>query len=100
VQTQGWGMLGVYFAVFMAAHCAVAAVGIALMREKWHHLLMVPVYRIVYEPLRTYLLYTSAYSALRGVKMGWNKVARTGSVDGDLANLGGRRVPSAAGGAR
>jgi len=42
---------------------------------------MVPVYRVVYEPLRAYLLYTSAYLAIRGVKLGWNKLQRTGALD-------------------
>ena len=40
-----------------------------------------PVYRVVYEPLRAYLLYTCVYMAVRGVRAGWNKLARTGAVD-------------------
>jgi hypothetical protein len=46
---------------------------------------MVPVYRVVYEPLRAYLLYTSVFLALKGVRMGWKKLVRTGSMDS--ANL-------------
>jgi hypothetical protein len=42
---------------------------------------MVPIYRVVHEPLRAYLLYTSAYLAVRGVKLGWNKLQRTGLMD-------------------
>ena len=42
---------------------------------------MVPVYRIVYEPLRAYLLYTAVYMAVRGVRAGWKKLARTGTLD-------------------
>lgn len=90
VQAQGFAMLGLYFLIFLAAHLVVAAVGIALMHEKPHHLLMVPIYRVVYEPLRAYLLYTSAYLALRGVRMGWKKVARSGAVDAQLSALGKR----------
>jgi cellulose synthase/poly-beta-1,6-N-acetylglucosamine synthase-like glycosyltransferase/peptidoglycan/xylan/chitin deacetylase (PgdA/CDA1 family) len=85
IQTQGWGIVGVYFAIFLAVHLGVTAVSIALMRESWHHMLLVPLYRVIYEPLRTYLLYTSAYLAVRGVRMGWNKIARSGSVDASLA---------------
>jgi peptidoglycan-N-acetylglucosamine deacetylase len=51
------------------------------MRERWANLLMVPIYRVVHEPLRAYLLYTSAYLAIRGVKLGWNKLQRTGAMD-------------------
>ena len=61
-----------------------SAVGVVLMREKWRHLWMVPVYRIVYEPLRAYLLYTAVYMAVRGVRAGWKKLARTGTLDAGL----------------
>ena len=90
VRAQGFQVLGLYFVIFLAAHLIVAAVGIALMREKPHHLLMVPIYRIVYEPLRAYLLYTSTYLALRGVRMGWKKLARSGAIDTELSSLGGQ----------
>ena len=88
VQAQGFAVLGLYFLIFLTAHLIVAAVGIALMREKPHHLLMVPIYRVVYEPLRAYLLYTSTYLALRGVRMGWRKVARSGVIDAELSVMG------------
>lgn len=83
-QQQGWQILALYFLLFLAAHVVVAAMGVVLMRERWQHLLMVPIYRIVYEPLRAYLLYTAAYMAVRGVRAGWNKLARTGTMDTDL----------------
>jgi biofilm PGA synthesis N-glycosyltransferase PgaC len=85
VQEQGWGVLVKYFVLFMLAHMAIAAVGVRLMRERYHHLAMVPVYRVVYEPLRAYLLYTSVFLAIKGVRMGWKKLVRTGSMD--AANL-------------
>jgi biofilm PGA synthesis N-glycosyltransferase PgaC len=85
VQQQGWAPLAVYAAVFAAAHVAVAAVAVALSGESPRHLLMVPVYRLVFEPLRAYLIYTSAFMALRGVNALWNKLARTGSMDEDVA---------------
>jgi biofilm PGA synthesis N-glycosyltransferase PgaC len=81
VQNSGWGTVGLYFSLFLALHLLVAAVAVVLMRERWANLLMVPVYRVVHEPLRAYLLYTSAYLALRGVKLGWNKLQRTGVMD-------------------
>ena len=83
-QEQGIDVVLFYFLLFLAAHLIIAAVGILLMREKWRHLWMVPVYRIVYEPLRAYLLYTAAYMAVRGVRAGWKKLARTGRLDTGL----------------
>jgi biofilm PGA synthesis N-glycosyltransferase PgaC len=85
VRTQGWAPVAVYFAAFTLAHLLVAATGVRLARESWRHLLVVPVYRMVYEPLRAYLLYVSAFSALRGVKVGWNKLARAGTVQAPSA---------------
>jgi poly-beta-1,6 N-acetyl-D-glucosamine synthase len=83
-QEQGIDVVLFYFMLFLAAHLIIAAVGILLMREKWRHLWMVPVYRIIYEPLRVYLLYTAVYMAVRGVRAGWNKLARTGTLDTGL----------------
>lgn len=80
-QSGGLGLVVLYFVAFMAVHFAMAAVGIKLMGERWHHLAMIPIYRLVYEPLRAYLLYTSLYLAVRGVRMGWNKLQRTGELD-------------------
>jgi biofilm PGA synthesis N-glycosyltransferase PgaC len=85
-QEQGIQVVLFYFLLFLAAHLIIAAVGIVLMREKWRHLWMVPVYRIVYEPLRAYLLYTAVYMAVRGVRAGWKKLARTGTLDTGLVS--------------
>jgi biofilm PGA synthesis N-glycosyltransferase PgaC len=81
VQNSGWAIVGVYFLLFLALHLLIAAVAVVLMRERWANLLMVPIYRVVHEPLRAYLLYTSVYLAVRGVKLGWNKLQRTGVMD-------------------
>jgi biofilm PGA synthesis N-glycosyltransferase PgaC len=81
VQNSGWAVVGVYFLLFLALHLLIAGVAVVLMRERWANLLMVPIYRVVHEPLRAYLLYTSAYLAVRGVKLGWNKLQRTGLMD-------------------
>jgi peptidoglycan-N-acetylglucosamine deacetylase len=81
VQNSGWAIVGLYFLLFLALHLLIAAVAIILMRERWANLLMVPIYRVVHEPLRAYLLYTSVYLAMRGVKLGWNKLQRTGVMD-------------------
>lgn len=80
-QQEGVWMVAKYVLLFLGLHLAIAAAGIVLVREQWKHLIMVPIYRLVYEPLRAYLLYTSVLAALKGVKMGWNKLVRKGSVD-------------------
>ena len=85
VINQGWGVLVFYFALFMIANIAVAAVAVRLMHEPFTHLLMVPIYRLVYEPLRAYLLYSSTAVAIKGVRMGWRKLQRTGSLDESTA---------------
>ncbi len=70
-----------YFALFLLVHIGFAAVAVRLMREDWRHLLMVPVYRVVYEPLRAYLLYKSVHLAIKGGRESWNKIDRTGTLD-------------------
>jgi biofilm PGA synthesis N-glycosyltransferase PgaC len=81
VQNQGVAVLVAYFLIFVLAHLAIAATATVLMREQVHHLPLVPVYRLVFEPLRAYLLYTSVLMALRGVRASWQKLARTGAMD-------------------
>lgn len=82
LQNDGPLMLVGYFAVFLLVQMAFAAIAVFVMGERQReHLLMVPIYRVVYEPLRAYLLYTSVALVLTGVRLGWNKLDRTGSMD-------------------
>jgi len=81
VSSDGLAAVLPYTAAFVAVQVVVSAVAVRMMGEGWHHLWIVPVYRLVYEPLRAYLLYTSALTALRGASLGWNKLARTGVLD-------------------
>jgi len=53
---------------------------VALTRERPVHLLIVPIYRLIGEPLRAYLLYKCAVMALRGTRSGWHKATRRGTV--------------------
>ena len=80
VQGGGFAVLLVYSALFLAVRLLMAVVGIWLTRERGVHLLMVPVYPLIFEPLRAYLLYRSIYLILRGTQLGWNKLQRTGHV--------------------
>jgi cellulose synthase/poly-beta-1,6-N-acetylglucosamine synthase-like glycosyltransferase/peptidoglycan/xylan/chitin deacetylase (PgdA/CDA1 family) len=70
-----------YFALFTLVYGVLSAVAVWLMRERPGHLLMVPLYRLIYEPLRAYLLYASLGRALRGAGVGWNKLKRTAHMD-------------------
>jgi cellulose synthase/poly-beta-1,6-N-acetylglucosamine synthase-like glycosyltransferase/peptidoglycan/xylan/chitin deacetylase (PgdA/CDA1 family) len=69
-----------YLAVLTAYQLVIAVIAVWLTREKWRHLLVVPLYRLIYEPLRAYLLYAALLAVLRGRAMGWHKLGRTGSV--------------------
>jgi biofilm PGA synthesis N-glycosyltransferase PgaC len=85
-----------YLGVLTGLHLVMATVAVALMRERWWHLLVVPVYRVIYEPLRTYLLYSTALAVLRGRMVGWDKLTRTNTVsfpDGPLLPGEGRPDP-------
>ncbi|MGY2129988.1 bifunctional polysaccharide deacetylase/glycosyltransferase family 2 protein [Blastococcus sp. SYSU DS0617] len=72
-----------YFMLFALIYGAVAAVAVRLLKERPAHLLMVPLYRFIYEPLRAYLLYATIGTAIRGIRLGWNKLARTAHMDED-----------------
>lgn len=87
IQTEGIWLALQYFFLFVLLQMAFAAIGIKLMGEDRKHLWLVPIYRIVYEPLRAYLLYTSFAAAVKGRRMVWNKLVRTGSMDTKLAVL-------------
>ncbi|HEX6420357.1 MAG TPA: bifunctional polysaccharide deacetylase/glycosyltransferase family 2 protein [Acidimicrobiales bacterium] len=77
---HGVSLILIYGGLFLAVQFVMAAVGVRLMRERPAHLLMVPLYRVIYEPLRAYLLYKAAYSALSGTRHEWQKLERTGAV--------------------
>lgn len=79
--SQGPAMLGRYYLLFTAAQVVTSGVAVRLMRERLRLLVMVPAYRLVYEPLRAYLLYRCTYLAVRGVPVGWNKLVRTGALN-------------------
>jgi biofilm PGA synthesis N-glycosyltransferase PgaC len=73
-------MLG-YFALFSAVYGVLALVAVRVLNERAAHLLIVPLYRIIFEPLRAYLIYSCLGTGLRGVRLGWNKLARTAHMD-------------------
>lgn len=80
IQRQNASMLVTYGAIILAVQAVQAVAGVALSRESPRHLLILPVYRPIAEPLRAYLLYKSVITALRGTRSRWHKVARNGTV--------------------
>ena len=69
------------FAVFVAGvHLVISIVAVLMVRERPWHLLVVPLYRLIYEPLRIYVLYKSLLLAAKGKALGWYRPARTGTV--------------------
>jgi peptidoglycan-N-acetylglucosamine deacetylase len=93
---QGPLALGLYFVVFAVVYGLLAMIAVRLLDERAEHLLMVPVYRLIYEPLRIYLLYASLGTAVRGVRLGWNKLARTARMD-EVATTTGTPATQTAG---
>jgi biofilm PGA synthesis N-glycosyltransferase PgaC len=78
--TQGLGAVLFYFALFTLGQVLSALVGVALARERPARLLVAPLYRLIYEPLRACVVYRSVLTILRGAKSRWSKLERTGAV--------------------
>ena len=81
VAQQGPLALVGFYVLFTVVQGISAGVAVRLLDEHPDQLLMVPLYRLIYEPLRAYLLYRTAYLALRGVPLGWDKLQRTGALN-------------------
>ncbi|MFS0718888.1 bifunctional polysaccharide deacetylase/glycosyltransferase family 2 protein [Arthrobacter sp. 1P04PC] len=75
-----WQAIAVFAAFVAAIHMIISAVAVFMVREDPIHFLLVPVYRIIYEPLRAYVLFGSLMLALKGRAVGWYKPERTNSV--------------------
>ena len=75
-----WEPVALFAAVIAGIQLITAAVAIAIVREHWWHLLIVPMYRLIYEPLRAYILYRAVFMAIKGKAVGWAHIARTGTL--------------------
>ncbi len=69
-----------YFMIISLIQFLAALIGLVLAREQFMHLIALPMYRFVYSPVRTYLLYASVFTMLKGAHVGWNKLKRTSTV--------------------
>ncbi len=88
-----WQNVALFAAFVVGIHFIVSIVAILMVRERPWHLLVVPAYRLIYEPLRFYVLYRSLMLAAKGKAMGWYRPARTNTIS---LIIGGRNtvVPS------
>ncbi len=75
-----WESIALFAGFVAAVHMVISIVAICMAKERAWHLLVVPIYRLIYEPLRTYLLYASFLKILRGKAVGWYRPVRTNSV--------------------
>ncbi|WP_253905234.1 bifunctional polysaccharide deacetylase/glycosyltransferase family 2 protein [Arthrobacter sp. H14] len=75
-----WESIAAFAAFVAITHMVISIVAVVMVRERAWHLLIVPIYRLIYEPLRAYLLYASLAQALKGRVVGWYKPERTNSV--------------------
>jgi biofilm PGA synthesis N-glycosyltransferase PgaC len=70
----------IFAGVFTAGQGAICLCGVLITRSGLQALMIAPLFRVIGEPLRIYLLYKSVFAALRGRAHGWNKLARTGTA--------------------
>jgi biofilm PGA synthesis N-glycosyltransferase PgaC len=93
-----WQAVALFSAFVAATHMIISIVAIVMVRESPMHLLMVPIYRLIYEPLRAYVVFGSAILALRGTAVGWYRPERTNSalLPAGRAQLAPALAPAAA----
>lgn len=75
-----WQAIALFSAFVMATHMVISVVAVLMVHESPSHLLIVPIYRLIYEPLRAYVVFGAALRALRGSAVGWYKPQRTNSA--------------------
>lgn len=76
-----WWAVFLFLLIIMVFQFIVAWIGLALAKERPWYLSAVPLTKLVYGPLRTYILYRSLLTVLRGALVGWNKLRRTRTVN-------------------
>jgi cellulose synthase/poly-beta-1,6-N-acetylglucosamine synthase-like glycosyltransferase/peptidoglycan/xylan/chitin deacetylase (PgdA/CDA1 family) len=76
-----WHSIALFAGLVAIVHMIISITAVAMARERPWHLLVVPIYRLIYEPLRAYLLYASAYRVIKGTIVQWDKLERRNSVN-------------------
>ena len=73
-----YATLLIFMAISFCFQFLRAYVGLALGNESLKYLWLVPIARMLYGPLRVYLIYGTVLKAFQGVPVGWDKLARAG----------------------
>jgi len=79
-----WQPVALFAAFIFGTQLVTSIVAVRMVRERLWHLLLVPVYRLIYEPLRVYVLYRALLMVAKGRAVGWFRVPRTNTVKGAL----------------
>lgn len=69
-----------YFIMTTTIYLIITIIGLIFVKGHWKHILALPAYRTIYTPMRTYILFGSFLTALKGAAVGWNKLTRTDTV--------------------
>lgn len=75
-----WQAIAIFAVIVAGTHMVISTVAVIMVREDPSHLLIVPIYRLIYEPLRAYVIFGATLQALRGRVVGWYRPERTNSV--------------------
>jgi cellulose synthase/poly-beta-1,6-N-acetylglucosamine synthase-like glycosyltransferase/peptidoglycan/xylan/chitin deacetylase (PgdA/CDA1 family) len=80
IMSGRWQYVALFAALVAGIHLITSIAAIRMVRERVWHLLVVPIYRLIYEPLRIYVLYRSLLMVAKGKAMGWYRPKRTNTV--------------------
>lgn len=72
--------IALYAGATLTIQFLASLIGVLLARERLILLTAAPLTRLIYSPLKTYLLYKSALTIIKGAHVGWSKIQRTGTV--------------------
>jgi biofilm PGA synthesis N-glycosyltransferase PgaC len=75
-----WHPIVAFALVVLVMHTIIAITAVAIAKESLVHLLVVPLYRPIYELMRVYLLYACLYRVLKGAEFSWDKLERLNTV--------------------
>ncbi|MFZ5986984.1 MAG: glycosyltransferase [Bacillota bacterium] len=76
----------IMYLTFFIIDFVITLYAFSLEKESPRPLLWLFLQRIIYRQLMTYVVYKSLLSALKGVKVGWNKLKRKGNVENPVQN--------------
>ena len=78
--TGNYGIVLLFLGITILMQFVVATIALLFAHEKLRYLVAVPLTRILYGPIRSFILYRSIMRALKGASGDWGKLQRTGTV--------------------